>query len=109
MKVFHGSTTYKVHSLVSGDFSKIWPGLNVTDSFERAATYANAQASWYVDPNATVLVHKSSVVVEIEIDELPRWQRRPESHNTLDKCEAIIKRGKIVKIYTLHGEYPGMC
>ena len=95
--------------MATGDFSKIWPGLNVTNTFARAATYANAQATWYVDPDATSIKHKNAVVVEIEVDESPRWQRREESHNTLDKCEAIIKRGRIVKIYTIHGEYLGMC
>ncbi len=97
MKVYHGTTTWKMHSLLSSDFSR-WPGLFVTDTQERAANYANSQARQEVTQQTLPLV-ECAVVIAIEVDEEVKWLRRPESHDTLDKCEAIIQRGHIVEMW----------
>jgi len=96
MKVYHGTTTWKMHSLVSGDFSKNGLGLFVTDTFERAACYANTQASREVTQQALPL-HPCAVVVEIEVGDV-KWLRRTANHGTLDTCEAVVKRGRLTEV-----------
>ena len=103
MIVYHGSTTSKYNSVLDGDFSKSFPGLYVTDTFERAAIYANAQATGIVDENAIVLL-PHAVVIEIEVESV-RWFRRSVSHRTLDKCEAIIVFGCVVKVHKVLCDY----
>lgn len=97
MRVYHGTTTWKMQSLLSGDFSR-WPGLFVTDTRERAARYANSQAQQEVTQQTFPLA-PCAVVVAIEVKEQVKWLRRPESHSTLDICEAIIQRGRIVEMW----------
>ena len=76
-----------------GAISKVLININsdeifVTDTFEHAARYANAQTSGTVDPDATEL--KSGVVLEIEPTSELVWHKRPENHSTLDVCESWL-------------------
>jgi len=69
----------------------------VTDTFERAARYANAQTSGTVDPDATELMN--GVILEIEPTSEVQWHRRPENHPTLDICEAWLSNFVIKTAY----------
>src|SRR5437763_8878929 len=85
-----------MNKLVSGDFTAQL-GLYVTESFALAARYANSQADRAVHAE-THLWRRCAVVVEIETDEAVRWQRRSADHATLDVCEALIRRGRVVAL-----------
>lgn len=97
MRVYHGTTTWKMASLFSGDFSKRFPGLFVTDTFERAARYANSQSAQKVTTR-TLPLSSCAVVVSIETDDPLHWLRRSEDHPSLDQCEALIQHGEIVEV-----------
>ena len=99
MKVYHGTTYWKLHNLFSSN-SDNSHGLYVTDTAERAQLYADAQASGEVSLN---LRHVSgSAIVELETSDEVRWSRRPDDHPSLDKCEAVIQHWTVrhVVVYT---------
>lgn len=105
MNVYHGSTTAKALSVMSGDYRRIYPGLYVTDTPERAARYANSQASGVVTRESHPL-RPHAVVVTIETDEPVSWRRRPEEHPSLDQCEDTITRGRVVAVDIAECDYP---
>jgi hypothetical protein len=69
----------------------------VTDTFERAARYANAQATETVRSDAFEL-GEGAAVIELRAADDVKWHFRPENHNTLDQCEATITTWEIVSI-----------
>ena len=90
MKIYHGSCIWKAESLFAPR-----EGLYVTDTYKRALLYANAQSGSVVgDANFT----SGAVIFELETNEDVVWLRRKESHNTLDKCEALINNWHVIKI-----------
>lgn len=100
--VYHGTTTWKMHSLMKcgGDFWKRFPGLFVTDTQDRASRYANAQASHYENISHEFLpLRACAVICVIETEDEIKWIRRPTSHPSLDHCETIIQHGKIVEMF----------
>lgn len=93
--VYHGATTYNLHTLLSGQSNRGF-GLYVTDTADRAQLYADAQATHEVQ--TVIRRAPSSAVVELETTEDVRWNRRPDTHTSLDKCEATIKTWQVVHI-----------
>jgi phosphotransacetylase len=67
----------------------------VTDTFERAARYANAQATGVVCENETSTLAEGAVVFEVETS--VRFTRRNENHGTLDVCEAETNSFEIIR------------
>lgn len=110
MIVYHGCRAWFDHpstarqralapKFLAGDFTDVtgWGDLYVTDTFERAARYANAQATRTVSAEYQELQH-GAVVVVIDTDEAVQWRTRDASHPTLDTCESTIRAGRIVDI-----------
>ena len=96
MKVYHGTTWHKLSPLASGrDDGRKVSGLYVTDTAERAQLYADARASGIVETSLRYANH--SAIVEMDAV-VKGWSRRPEDHNTLDKCEATITEWTVIKV-----------
>lgn len=110
MRVYHGTKATKVSLIATftSDFTKApgghWTGLDVTDTFERARDYANAQASGEVRRGTTELVERA-VVIALETDDEVRWSRRPTNHHTLDTCESTIQHGRVVELWVRRPAY----
>lgn len=103
--VYHGTAIHNLDRLLR-PWTENWSVLYVTDSIERAARYANAQATRGVDPAAST-VREHAAIVTIETDQEPRWLRR-QNPTSLDECEAIIETGRIVSVEAVECGY-GPC
>jgi hypothetical protein len=101
MIVYHGSTSWKIHSLAFGK-SNSWLGLWITDTPERAQLYADAQASEIV--STELRFFEDSAVAELETTEV-KWYHRSEDHSSLDKCEATIEAWKVRRVTVRMREY----
>lgn len=93
--VYHGTHGSSVYQLLDGS-SRHWPGLYVTDSVEHAQRYADAQASREVVKEIRRVA--GSAVVALVTGEAVAWSRRPDSHHTLDVCEAVISRWDVAAV-----------
>lgn len=91
--VYHGSSMGKLPKFLAAIAAARDGGrtatVYVTDTAEDAARYANAQATRIVDADATAIGPHAAVLAFTLAGE-PRWMRRPETHWTLDVCEAVI-------------------
>lgn len=76
----------------------------VTDTRERAVRYANAQATGVVSPSLTQELAEGGVILSIECS--PTFIRRPDSHTTLDVCEAITNEFRVVAVEVRPHAYP---
>jgi len=99
--VFHGTANTNIKKFLqkrsrqtSYRMDKI---LFVTDTPERAARYANAQATGMVKVDVFEL-GVGAAIIELETSEEIKWYRRSENHSSLDQCEATIETFEIVSI-----------
>jgi len=106
MIAYHGASISNANRLVAAirNNSIRQPGFYVTDSAERAARYANAQATGIVDPDAISLCEHAAVVA-LEIPDNTRWLRRTVSHDTLDTCEALVYQARVISIDARECDY----
>ena len=74
----------------------------VTDMYQRAVRYANAQATGTVNTNMHQELAENAVVLEIEAN--PKWLRRDENHSSLDVCEACVSDYRIIKAAIRFGQ-----
>ena len=74
-------------------------GIYVTDTYERAMAYANAQATGVVVEEVEQQA-EGTIILELEVPER-QWWRRSNDHPTLDKCELYFRSDdvKIVRAY----------
>ena len=103
MIVYHGTIISNLQKLLSG-VSQEYPGLYVTDTYDRAKRYANAQAEGIVNPAFNSL-KPGAVLVELETEESIAWRRRPDDHDTLDQCEDTITTWNVKRIIFCRYEY----
>ena len=102
MKAYHGAKINKLQKLISAIESDSF-GLYVTDTRERAARYANAQATGIVDPNATELGEHGAIVA-LEIPDNTKWMRR-SCGSSLDEVETWIKHAEIISVEKVECDY----
>lgn len=95
MKAYHGASAINAARLIA-DGVNPERVLCVTDTPERAARYANAQATGEVDPDATELL-PGAAVVELEIPETA-WGGHGGAGASLDEVEAWVTEGKVVGV-----------
>jgi len=101
MKVYHGCKIKDIQDLKTGA-SKRFPGLFVTDIFERALNYASSKASGVVGYYSEFA--EGAVVAELETLEPVNWLRR-ESPSSLDECETTITAWRVVKLFVKPYQY----
>ena len=99
MKVWHGTSIVNLIKLLKADSSELY----VTDTPDRAARYANAQATEHVS-TAYERPAPGTAILEIE-SELLSWSVRGKDHNTLDTCEAVTRNYRIVSATIRWFEY----
>jgi hypothetical protein len=98
MLVYHGAA---IGNLLRESFGDV--ELYVTDTPERAVRYANAQATWEVNPAMDQDLANGAAVLEIEVSESPSWSYRSENHLSLEQCEATVREYAIKRIYVRFG------
>jgi hypothetical protein len=65
----------------------------ITDTFLRAAAYANAKAGHAVSKATNLKEHAAVIAYRPQIK--IQWFRRPEDHGTLDVCEDCVPGNKL--------------
>ena len=105
MRVYHGCKIGDIQNLVTGT-SKRFPGLFVTDTFERALNYASSKASGTVKHYSEFA--EGAVVAELETSESVNWLRR-ESPSSLDECETTITAWQVTKLFIRPHQYENTC
>lgn len=100
-KSFHGSSISNLIGLLSANPETIY----VTDTAERAARYANAQATGRVSKEFSALA-ENAALLEIETANDVKFITRPAEHNTLDDSEARVTGWRIVRVTLRKSVFP---
>jgi hypothetical protein len=97
MQTFNGGSVTNLLKNINND------SIYITDTFQRAVRYANAQATGTVNPDMNQELAENAMVLEIEAS--PHWKRRPDKHTSLDTCEDVVKSFSIIKATIRFAEY----